>query len=195
MWSSGDPVLLRYVFDGRVRWAVPQIFVEQAERRVSLYCRPGTGGKRPHRAFIDFPEQLATGEWEYRDFEWQRHHVLWLQLLDRFHSLGLFWTDAWEFRGWYVNLQEPVRQSPLGFDTGDHALDVTVAPDGSWTWKDEDHLARLVELDVFSKDEATSIRAEGERVMEEWPFPTGWEDWRPDPAWPVPTLPEGWDVV
>ena len=29
----------------------------------------------------------------------------------------------------------------------------------------------------------------------EWPFPTGWEDWRPDPAWPVPQLPAGWDVV
>src|SRR5919201_2134276 len=23
-------------------------------------------------------------------------------------------------------------------------------------------------------------------LITEWPFPTGWEDWRPDPAWPVP---------
>lgn len=25
-----------------------------------------------------------------------------------------------------------------------------------------------------------------------WPFPTGWEDWRPDPSWPVLLLPTGW---
>ena len=30
------------------------------------------------------------------------------------------------------------------------------------------------------------VRAEAARVLEEWPFPTGWEDWRPDPSWPVP---------
>jgi len=23
----------------------------------------------------------------------------------------------------------------------------------------------------------------------EWPFPTGWENWEPDPAWWVPELP------
>ena len=37
-----------------------------------------------------------------------------------------------------------------------------------------------------------AIRAEGERVIAEWPFPTGWEAWRPDPAWPTPVLPTDW---
>jgi hypothetical protein len=32
-------------------------------------------------------------------------------------------------------------------------------------------------------------------LITEWPFPTGWEDWRPDPAWPVPELAAGWSVV
>ena len=31
------------------------------------------------------------------------------------------------------------------------------------------------------------------RVIEEWPFPTGWESWRPDPTWPLPAVPPGWD--
>ena len=26
------------------------------------------------------------------------------------------------------------------------------------------------------------------------PWPTGWEKWRPDPAWELPELPDGWDV-
>src|SRR5262249_17524727 len=38
-------------------------------------------------------------------------------------------------------------------------------------------------------------RAEGERALTEWPFPTGWEEWRPDPRWKLPQLPAGWDVV
>jgi hypothetical protein len=34
------------------------------------------------------------------------------------------------------------------------------------------------------------VRAEADRVVAAWPFPTGWEDFRPDPAWGVPRLPE-----
>jgi hypothetical protein len=41
--------------------------------------------------------------------------------------------------------------------------------------------------------DAAAARAEGERVIAEWPFPTGWEDFRPDPAWQLPRLPEGYD--
>jgi hypothetical protein len=44
-------------------------------------------------------------------------------------------------------------------------------------------------------DDAASARAEGERVLAAWPFPTGWEDFRPDPRWELPQLPAGWDVV
>ena len=29
----------------------------------------------------------------------------------------------------------------------------------------------------------------------EWPFASEWRDWRPDPAWPIPRLPDGWDVL
>jgi uncharacterized protein len=31
--------------------------------------------------------------------------------------------------------------------------------------------------------------------VEEWaaPFDQGWESWRPDPEWPLPEVPAGWD--
>ena len=70
-----------------------------------------------------------------------------------------------------------------------------VRPDLSWSWKDEHELEAASRLGRFSPDEAAAIRAEGERVIAAWPFPTGWEDWRPDPSWPIPQLPEGWDRV
>ena len=43
------------------------------------------------------------------------------------HSLELFYdgtTDA--FVGWYVNVQEPLRRSRLGFDTDDLVLDIWI---------------------------------------------------------------------
>ena len=46
----------------------------------------------------------------------------------------------------------------------------------------------------FTLGDVAAIRAEGERVLAEWPFPTGWEDWRPDPSWPVPELSAAWRV-
>jgi hypothetical protein len=77
----------------------------------------------------------------------------------------------------------------------DHALDVLVEPDGTWSWKDEDDLAEAQALGVFSGEEVAAIRAEGERVLSAPPWPTGWEDWRPDPSWPGPELRQDWDVV
>jgi hypothetical protein len=64
-----------------------------------------------------------------------------------------------------------------------------------WSWKDEAKMAGWVRQGRFTEEEVAQIRAEGERVLAEWPFPTGWEDWRPDPSWSAPELPEGWDVA
>ena len=50
-------------------------------------------------------------------------------------------------------------------------------------------------LGVLDAQAAAAIRAEGERVMAEQPWPTGWEHWRPPPQWEPLPLPEGWNVV
>jgi len=94
-----------------------------------------------------------------------------------------------------VNLEQPWRETAVGWDTRDHALDVVVDRDGSWAWKDEDHLAAEVTRGHVSHDEAERIRAEGERVIADRPWPTGWEAFEPDPSWPLPTLPAAWDVL
>ncbi len=51
------------------------------------------------------------------------------------------------------------------------------------------------ELGVFGATDAARIRAEGERVIAEAPWPTGWEDWRPPSAWGPLGLPRDWHVV
>ena len=67
----------------------------------------------------------------------------------------------------------------------------------SWSWKDEDEFEILVSRGFFGVDQALSIRAEAARMVHTIesvgsPFCDGWEDWRPDPSWPVPRLPNDW---
>jgi hypothetical protein len=80
------------------------------------------------------------------------------------------------------------------FDTTDWALDVWVEPNGEWRWKDEDEFARAQELGVLDADAAARVRAEGEQVIAEKPWPTGWEDWRPPQSWQPLPLPDDWDA-
>lgn len=62
------------------------------------------------------------------------------------HAIHLWWFPPdWRFGGWYINLQEPIRPTRLGFDSMDHILDVVIEPDLSWRWKDEDELFDLPE--------------------------------------------------
>lgn len=191
----GDVVLLRSIYRGRVRWTFPHRLVEDDGTRVVLYLGAGARGKWMRRSpGGEYLERWARGDDPY-DKVWEGGTVLRLGRRDRPHSLDLYWDEDWQFRCWYVNLQAPLVDSALGFDTTDWALDVVVEPDGSWSWKDEDEFAEACRLGVFGADEAAAIRAEGERVVAERPWPTGWEDWRPPPAWTPAGLPEDWHVV
>lgn len=197
-WQPGDTVLLRSVYRGRVRFAMPHRLVELTSETVALYVGPGTRGKRFAGSALHQVDDLSMYDWSLRDHVWTRNHALRLTPFDAAHSVDLLWdTDTGELSCWYVNLQEPLRPTPLGFDTRDRALDIVVSPHGSWAWKDEDHLEAATALGLFSTAEAASIREEAERVIgriEAWasPFCDGWEAWRPDPAWPLPELPLGW---
>jgi Protein of unknown function (DUF402) len=195
MWSSGDVALVRYVRFGKVRWAVPHLVVRDHADLVALWLPVGTPQKGPVVDGRPIRGQ-ADRDWELRDGHRHTSSELRLVRPGDAHCIQLLWepgTDA--FLGWYVNIQEPLHRTQLGFDTDDLALDIRVQPDGTWRWKDRDELEELVRAGRFTEAEAAEIRAEGERVIEERPWPTGWENWRPDPCWGLPELPGGWDVV
>jgi hypothetical protein len=53
---------------------------------------------------------------------------------------------------------------------------------------------------VIPAEDEPRLRADGERAVRRVldrapPFDRDWTAWRPDPSWPVPVLPEGWDRV
>jgi hypothetical protein len=107
------------------------------------------------------------------------------------YSIWLMWDEQGRFSHWYVNFEERLGRTRFGFDYKDWKLDLIVDADGTLHWKDEDELAEAARLGLVDPD---AVWAEAERVLADPPWPTGWEDWRPDPAWPIPRLPDGWDV-
>jgi hypothetical protein len=137
---------------------------------------------------------LPTGDWQLEEGRFGTY-ALRLRRPGPTHSILLFFDGDGEFEHWYVNLEGPLLRSAVGFDLEDHFLDLLVEPDGSYRWLDEDELAAAVAAGLLTAEDAAAARAEGERVLAEWPFPTGWEEWRPDPRWKPPRLPAGWDVV
>ncbi|MGW5674552.1 cytidylyl-2-hydroxypropylphosphonate hydrolase [Streptomyces sp. NPDC003860] len=112
-------------------------------------------------------------------------------------SVWLFWDEGWTFRSWYVNLEEPHTRWCGGIDSEDHFLDISVLPDRSWLWLDEDEFAEAQRAGLMDAEQAARVRRAGAaavEVIKGWgpPFSDGWEHWRPDPAWHVPELPGDW---
>jgi uncharacterized protein len=206
MWSYGDAIVLRYRNCGRISWVSPMIVVEDSPECVALFMAAETPQKRPvqldgtpiSRA-LSYEERHAL-LWRLGDAVWRENGVLMLTRPGAAQSFWAFWRNAdWSFIGWYVNLQAPLTRTAVGFDSEDYLLDVVVAPDRSWRWKDEDEFADAQRIGRFTPAQAAAVRSEGEaaiRTIEDrgWPLNDGWEEWRPDPAWSLPTLLEGWDV-
>ncbi len=123
-------------------------------------------------------------------------HALYDQL--RIVATGRPWSlwvmfGSGVFAGWYVNLERPHIRDERAVYTSDHVLDVVVAPDRTVELKDEDELALAVSQGVLSSASAVAIEAAARAVValvDAWgsPFCDGWERFRPDPDWPIPTL-------
>lgn len=201
-WKRGDQVLLREVYRGRVWAAHAATVVEDGGERTALYLSPGMRWKRPVAAGPGTALRMPGLDWRLEDATWTGARTLYLIRPGVGHAVHLWWVAPdWRFDSWYVNLQEPVRRSPLGFDYLDQLLDIVVAPDlSSWFLKDEQELAEACESGFLTALEAAAVRAEAQRVIRRIqaraaPFNEPWDRWEPDPSWPVPQLPRGWDSV
>lgn len=198
MLSPGSEALFRFVWPGRVFSAMPVTVVEHRDDRIVLWLCRGTAAKAPPNFRISIRD-LAEENWDLTDWRWYGSRLMIWRPGDA-HSTYVAWDDDGEFLGWYVNLEDPWRRTRFGWDSTDHLLDVRVDPDRTWHWKDEDHLAEAVEVGLFSPEDAAAVRQEGERAIErigEWraPFGQHWEEWCPDPDWPLPKMPQDWDVL
>jgi Protein of unknown function (DUF402) len=199
-WEPGDVIALREIWRGAVFEARPVIVVEDAPDQAVLYLPIGA---RVAVALDEDEHQLRLPDrpWHMGLQEIRTRSALSFAWPDTPYAVLLLRGANGDVEAWYVNIQEPLRRTALGFDTVDHALDVLIPPDrSSWRWKDEDELAQATDAGLFTEHEAIAIRAAGERgaarvVLGEPPFDRDWLTWQPDPSWGTPQLPVGWDTL
>lgn len=197
--------MLRYRRNQPLDGVMPVQVIEDAAEHVTVFLCEGTGYKgpatregRPLGREIPFleRERLIQG---VCDKTWTGNNVLMLQHPEDAYAIWLFWNAAdWSFVGYYVNFQAPLARTAVGFDTLDYLLDIVVAPDLSWRWKDEDEFSEARAAGILSPDVceaalAPSTRAIADIDAKNWPFDGSLIDWRSDPDWTIPTLPDNWN--
>lgn len=202
--KKGDTVVLREIWQGKVWSAKPVIVVQDTPTMVALYLPPGTPYKQPKTLNGEdvMPTTRVQGEWLLADNVWPEDgECLRLVIPGAPYSVLIFWLEKHGVqRSWYINLEDPLCRTPIGFDYMDQIFDIIVEPDLSdWFWKDEDEFQEAQELGLISSERAREMRAEGEGVVEmllsgKSVF-NGWKHWKPDPAWKIPTLSEEWEKV
>jgi predicted RNA-binding protein associated with RNAse of E/G family len=180
-----EPVtVVRDDADGLVAWLAAGTPVLCAGRADGL-------GKRADKS------TLFTAETVQEIGEWTDYDVLRIAPTARPWSVCVFFAEhTGDFAGWYVNLEDPHIRDDHAVYTSDHVLDLLIAPDRSLSRKDEDELELAVAQGLYDAATAAAIEADAaevEAIVADWgaPFCDGWEHYRPDPAWPVPRLPEG----
>jgi hypothetical protein len=198
-WQPGAGIVRREVLRGRPWLGTVVLVVADETQLLASYL--------PEGALFSFPK----GSWPTPDGlhpwhgrgGWEGHGVLMLQRPGERYAVWHFWDGPERrFTGWYLNVQEPFRRTPIGYDTQDLELDIWIPSDGdgSWSFKDDDLLETRVDEGRFTTAEIEEIRREGARIGKTldngggW-WDTAWSRWAPPPDWAAQPLPEGWDVV
>ncbi len=218
-WAPGDHITLRFVgHDDGLAMAYPQIVVADTEDELLLFQPAGTVVE--NRRYTDRNARADAFGGEYRPLPptfipaldtlriiptGASHAIELLFALDgQPNPPYLGWAAmAGPFRGAKINLQTPFRRTPIGIDTTDNRLDLTVLSDLTWDWKDAEQVRSCVEVGLTFPEEAIGFYAEAERVIAQIETGCGhfaggfatWFDWRPESSWTSPTLASDWHEV
>lgn len=197
----GQAIVLRALDHlGQPLIGIPVTVVEDRPDLFAVHIPLGIRVQWHAGAELGGPRGRSIVRWDGRHEErdWHGNELLILKPPMEQHAIHLIWRSSdREFLGWYVNLEEPLRRTTTGFDIRDLELDIEVAPDLTWHWKDEDEFEWAIAQGRIPLGDREAIRADGERAVQlvlrrEPPLDRGWETWRPDPAWELPVLPHDW---
>lgn len=164
----------REVLHGRTWLSMPVTVVEDDRDVLAARVDPGAPMTFPPHPFGPHPwsAQAAWGGTTvlqlHRPGDW---YAVW-RLFDRDRDLG-----------WYVNFEAPLVRGATWFETTDHGIDIVIAPDGSWSWKDVADVAeqvRIGRLDATTADEvhrrAQAVAADLDAGRRWW---SAWDGWTP----------------
>jgi hypothetical protein len=200
---AGDVAVLRYITtDGRIEICWPCRVVVDREDLVALFIAAGSRYKAGPKRTAAEKRRQPQAPLPPEEYVW-RNDTLRLMVPGQSHSVSLFWsaeTGVRRLLKYFVNMEEPVRRTAVGFDTQDHTLDIEVTPELAWRWRDEQELANHVAEGFYTAALAAAARAEGERAIEamlrrEHQCMRGWSEWSPPAEWRIPAFIGGWDTA
>ena len=189
-WHPGDVVALRDVWFGSVWRAVAGITIEDTDARSVFWLPAGAEASYPvdgEGAEIRMPR----ADFERAGRRTKRTMLVVCEPAQPW-TLWLHLDDAGSFDHWYVNFEHYAGRTAVAYDARDHKLDLIVDRTGALRWKDEDELVEAARLGLVDE---TAVRRDAAGAVARPPWPTGWEDYRPDGRWDAPELPAGWDVT
>ena len=138
LWKPGQVIVIREIWQNKVYSVTPVRVVQDTMKWSALYLPPQTLCLWPHTRegkTIHIPRD----EWVLDGGAWTSSDVLYLVQPGSGYTAVGFWNDDYIFHSWKINLEEPMRRTPLGFDYMDQLLDIVVNSDlSTWHWKDED---------------------------------------------------------
>jgi hypothetical protein len=197
-WKRGEHITWTYGRPGEPSWIYPMTVVRDDGDLLATWLTVGTVGRVAIRAdgreLRADPTDIFTAPRMMIERPFFAHHTLRLHEPGRPWSVLVFFeADTERFVGWYCNIEDPHVRDDHGTYTRHHVLDIWVDPARTHPRKDEDELVLAVEQGRYSAEEATAITAVAdqiEEVVDGWgpPFCDGWEHFRPDPGWTMPTL-------
>lgn len=206
MWEPGDVISWRGIYRERIWHVQPTLLVKDSSDDIVLALLPGTEcmaeenypkGKNNRKRRWDFKDR----DWKLSSYIWQKNRLLLIFEPDSFYSTILFWNqERDEFLSYYINFQLPFKRTQFSVDTLDLDLDLLIHPDFSYEWKDVDDYQKAISHGVILPEWADEIDSAGVEIFQklekrQYPFDGSWLDWKPDPAWIPPKLPENWDKI
>lgn len=206
MWKPGEQLVWRGIFRDRVWHAQTVLAVKDTPEEIVVALLPGTEcmapegysrGKNSFERRWNFKEK----DWKLENYFWHTHRLLALVEPQKYYSIMYFWREeSNEFLCYYINFQLPLRRTDDGIDTLDLDLDLIIHPDFSYEWKDIDDYQSAIEHGVIFSEWIHGIEEAKQELFEKleqrhYPFDGSWLDWKPDPTWSPPTLPENWDKI
>lgn len=206
-WQYGDQILWTYTnpaHPGLVDQR-PVTVIADDERHLAVWLESGT--RMLHHVLADgrgireadgparFGAPRAQGV-----KDWQGPGIVAVFQPGVAYSVWFFLTRSGLRDSFYVNLEDPYTRFESGILTADHVLDIVVDAPGGYRLKDEDELNFAFDAGMFSAEQVARIRSAAETAIADisawrFPFDSDYPHFRPNPDWPIPTLPAdaAWD--
>jgi protein associated with RNAse G/E len=205
-WKPEDRIVWRGIYRNQVWHAQTVIVLNDNPTETVVALLPGTECIAPQGYLKG--KTYAQRRWDHKDspwklekFHWQTNRLLFLIEPQKYYSTILFWhNESNEFLCYYINFQVPFQRSHCGIDTLDLDLDLVIYPDFRYEWKDVDEYQKAIQCEIIFPEWIKGIEEARPQVLNtletrQYPFDGSWLDWRPDPSWGSPTLPENWDKI